>query len=203
MRHELLIEGVSHRLRPVVLDDAAFIAGLRSDPGLGRWIHPTANDPLAQRTWIAAYERRDGDVYFVVEARDAGRAEGLIGIYDIEQRSGGWRSAEWGRWILRSGSRAAVESAWLIYRAAFDRLGLDAVHCRTVADNAAVVSFHDSCGLSARRLLPRHVQLGGRWHDSVEHELLRADWPAVDQRLGALVQRLAQRPRGRLEAVHD
>ena len=69
MRHQLVIEGVSHRLRPVVSDDASLMAELRSDPLLARWIHACTNDPQQQRAWIAAYEERDGDAYFVIETR--------------------------------------------------------------------------------------------------------------------------------------
>lgn len=188
MRHELSLQGAAFRLRPVRDEDAGFIVGLRSDPELGRWLNPTSPRVEDQLSWLARYYERPGDYYFVIERLSTGAAEGLIGLYDVE---GG--EAEWGRWLLKPGSLAAVESAALVYRCAFELLKLEAVCCRTLAANARVVSFHDSCGIPERRLLPGHVELRGERVDAVEHRLTRAAWPAIDFRLTALAQLTARR----------
>lgn len=188
MRHELSLRGAAFGLRPVRDADAAFIVGLRSDPELGRYLNPTSPSVDDQLAWLARYYERPGDYYFVVERLATGAAEGLIGIYDVTAGE-----AEWGRWLLCPGSLAAVESAALIYRCAFEQLGLQAVHCRTLAANERVVSFHDSCGIAERRLLPGHVELRGERLDAVEHRLSRAAWPEVDARLGKLAQLTARR----------
>ncbi len=39
MRHSLTIDGPAFRLRPVCIEDAAFIAALRADPERGRYLH--------------------------------------------------------------------------------------------------------------------------------------------------------------------
>ena len=174
MRHNLTFEGLSFRLRPVNETDAAFIVNLRNDSSMNSWLHPISSQVEDQLAWLVQYFNREGDWYFVVERLD-GYAEGLISLYD---QFGG--TAEWGRWVLRSGSLAAVESAWLIYKCAFECLGLDAVYCRTVVANKSVVSFHDSCGVYERSLLPAHVELRGQRFDSIEHRLSRAAWPVVD-----------------------
>lgn len=188
MRHELQLSGTAFGLRPVRDEDAAFIVGLRSDPELARWLNPTSAKVEDQLAWLARYYERPGDCYFVIERLATGAAEGLIGIYDIERGE-----AEWGRWLLKPGSLAAVESVALIYRCAFEQLGLDAVCCRTLADNERVVSFHDSCGIAERRRLPAHVELRGEPHDAIEHRLTREAWPAVDARLTQLAQLTARR----------
>lgn len=201
MRHDHLIEGPGHRLRPVHDGDAAFIAALRAHPALSRHIHAGDGDVRRQLDWLRAYYDRPGDLYWVVEplvGAPGGAAEGVISVYDVDAAR---REAEWGRWVLRPGSLAAVESAWLVYRAAFERIGLDAVFCRTLADNAAVVSFHDSCGIPERRVLPKAVELRGARHDVVEHRLTAAQWPAVSQRLAALAERVARTARRRVPAA--
>jgi RimJ/RimL family protein N-acetyltransferase len=193
MQHGHVIEGPAFRLRPVAAADADLIVTLRNDPALARWLHAGAADVAAQRRWLADYEQRPGDFYFVIESRASGKAEGLIAVYDVDCSA---RSAEWGRWVLRPGSLAAVESAWLIYRFAFEVLGLQSLHCRTVADNEAVVSFHDSCGLTDKRVLPQAVELLGAQHDLVEHRLRAVDWIDVApnlERLAALTARRLQR----------
>lgn len=184
MRHDLCLDGEAFRLRPVGDDDAAFIVWLRRNPALSRYLHATDAGLDRQLQWLAAYYDRPGDYYFVVETCRGAEREGLVAIYD--QSADGTR-AEWGRWILREGSLAAPESAALVYRCAFDRLGLSEVYCRTVRDNAAVVSFHDSCGIRRRLVLPGHFELDGTRHDAVEHLVDRADWA----RFGPSLQRLA------------
>lgn len=188
MRHELSLRGEAFGLRPVADADAGFIVALRSDPELGRYLHATSTRVEDQLAWLAGYYERAGDYYFVIERLGSGEREGLISVYDVADGQ-----AEWGRWLLRPGSLAAVESAALIYRCAFDVLGLDAVCCRTLAANERVVSFHDSCGLTERRLLPAYVSQHGQDWDAVEHRLTRAAWPAVDARLGQLARLTARR----------
>lgn len=192
MRHDIRLAGAAFGLRPVTTRDAEFIVTLRGDASLNAFINSTSPRVEDQLAWIERYEQRAGDYYFVIERLSDHAAEGLVGIYDIADGEG-----EWGRWILRSGSLAAVESAALIYRCAFELLGLEAVMCRTVAANVRVVSFHDSCGVAQRRVLPCHVELRGQRWDAVEHRLSREAWPAVDARLSRLAQLTARRiPRG-------
>ena len=190
MRHDLKLEGLAFRLRPVTEADAPLILKLRGNPELNRFLHATSSRIEDQLHWLARYYERSGDYYFVVERAGGGAAEGVISLYDLDALKKG---AEWGRWILKPGSLAAVESAWLIYRCAFEMLDLDYVYCRTLADNAPVVAFHDSCGITARKLLPGHFELDGRSMDAVEHRVNRQDWPLIAPRLEKLAHMTARR----------
>jgi len=190
MRHDIRVEGHGYRLRPIADNDAALVVELRSNPELNRYLHAGAIDIPQQIAWFHGYYERPGDFYFVIERRTDGLPEGVISIYDAENGQ-----AEWGRWILRPESLAAVESAWLIYRTCFERLELDRICCRTVAANEKVVSFHDSCGIEARRMLPRHFELQGHWFDAVEHRVDRTAWVTLAPRLEKLARALARRSR--------
>lgn len=189
MRHELCIEGEAFSLRPVEVPDSDFIAKLRNDPRLRRFIHPGASDAESQRAWIESYFTRPNDYYFIIADRE-GAPEGTVAIYDVDPL----RSvAEWGRWVLRPGSLAAVESALLTYRIGFERLKLENMYCRTVAANESVVSFHDSAGLARGPRLASHVTLGNRSFDSIEHRAARREWPAIESNLAPLARRVAIR----------
>ena len=183
MNHDLLLEGSAFRLRPVTDDDAEFIVTLRSDPQLNKYIHASPSDVSAQLDWLAKYYQREGDYYFIVERNSNGNAEGVISLYDVDAAE---KKGEWGRWILKQGSLAAVESALLIYRCAFDELKLNKVFCRTVADNQAVVSFHDSCGITERSELPNHFRFGDRQVDAIEHVVDEVMWSSMRPRLEKL-----------------
>jgi len=190
MRHELTLQGQAFGLRPVRDADAAFILALRSNPALNQHLHATSPRLEDQLAWLAAYDERAGDYYFVIERLGSGQAEGVIAIYDLDEAAG---LAEWGRWILQPGSWAAVESAALIYQCAFQQLGLRSLYCRTVAENAQVVSFHDSCGITDRRLLPAHFELHGLALDAIEHHVSAQSWPSLAARLAPLCKLTARR----------
>jgi RimJ/RimL family protein N-acetyltransferase len=188
LHHNLSVEGHAFRLRPVEIDDAAFILELRLDPRRNRYLHRGATSLREQQIWIELYFERAGDYYFVIENRSTRSPEGTVGIYSLDQAA---RSAEWGRWIVRSGSLAALESACMVYTAAFDLLDLESVTCRTILENASAVAFHDSFGVSRTGILPRYFECDGRQLDAVEGRLTRARWNTLRENTLAKAARAA------------
>jgi RimJ/RimL family protein N-acetyltransferase len=176
VRHDLRLDGRAFRLRPIDLGDAGFVVTLRTDPRAAGRLHPVSGSVADQVAWLAGYLLRPGDWYWIVERRFDDAPEGTVGLYDLDEAAG---AAEWGRWILRPGSLAAAESALLLYRIAFEHLGLNEVYCRTVATNSAVVSFHDRSGLDRAGTVPGVFQLGEARVDAVKHRLRRESWPAT------------------------
>lgn len=185
MRHDIHLPGYAFRLRPVREADAPYIVDLRRRAG--EYLNRGALTEDGQLLWLARYFERAGDYYFVVESSGGARREGLVGVYDLSAANA---EAEWGRWVLEPGSNAAVESALLVYRCAFERLRLERVRCRTLAANAAVVAFHDSCGL-ARAAEEMMIEHNGARSSAVEHVLSRTGWPRTAERLERLARRFA------------
>ncbi len=190
MLHNLILEGPAFRIRPIADTDAPLVVSLRSQPGLVKYLHSISPKHEDQIAWLNEYYKRDNDYYFVVESLVGSTPHGLISIYNIDTVN---CCAEWGRWILRPGSLAAIESAWLIYRCAFESLKLHEVYCRTVAENERVVSFHDSCGISKRSILPEYFCINSRRIDAVEHRLDFTSWQNLEPRLQKLVNLTAAR----------
>jgi len=192
MRHSLTIDGPAFRLRPVCISDAVMIATLRGHPERGRYLHRAPPGADSQRVWLESYFERKDDYYFVIENRITGQSEGTVGIYNV-----GWsidgrndrlqRDAEWGRWVLRRGSLAAVESACLLYRLGFEMLDLDSIYCRTIIENASAVAFHDSFGMERKRLLPGYLD----GLDAIECRLTRARWATLREAIEEKVLRAA------------
>jgi RimJ/RimL family protein N-acetyltransferase len=178
-RHALWKKGERFGLRPVADEDADFLHGLRIDPELSRYIHPTPPDPAAQRAWLATYYERPDDYYFCVTDKVTAEREGAISLYNVDPTAG---TAEMGRWILRHGSLAGAESALLVYTIGFEDLALDRVYNRTVSANKAVVSFHRSCGLRVTDESHK-VTLAGVTYGVTEQSVDRADWPEVAAKL--------------------
>src|SRR5665213_380428 len=128
--HEFHLGGHRFALRPLGLADSAFVVELRSDPNLAKFINPTSPRVEDQERWTEEYLRRSGDYYFIVEDRETGDRLGAVSLYHVDEELG---EAEMGRWVIARGSLAAPESALLVYRAAFEELGLLRVYCRTIA----------------------------------------------------------------------
>jgi RimJ/RimL family protein N-acetyltransferase len=182
------MEGIAFRLRPVTIGDAAFIVELRTDPELSQFLHPISRLTSDQVEWLKRYFDRPHDYYFIIERKKTGEAEGTIGIYDLDPQA---KAAEWGRWILRRNSMAALESAILIYRTAFEVLDLNMLYCRTVAENRQVVSFHSSFGLEPHALLPGCFELGSQKFDAIEHRMERERWLERQPNLERKASRIA------------
>lgn len=169
------VEGRAFRLRPIEFGDAEFVVRLRVDVRAQGRLHPISSEVADQREWLERYFAREGDWYWIVERRDR-TPEGTIGLYDLDPATG---RAEWGRWILRSGSLAAPESALLMYSFAFEEIGLKEVRCRTVSTNAPVISFHNRTGLETVGTEVGAFVLGDESVDAVKHRLLLERWPAT------------------------
>jgi RimJ/RimL family protein N-acetyltransferase len=186
LRHDVTVEGFAFRLRPVQPSDAVTIVELRRDPSRSAFIHETDPSVEAQQRWLAAYAERPGDWYWAVERQDDGTTEGFLGIYDRDRDT-----AEWGRWVLRPGSLAAPESAWLVHQAGFQRLELATLLSRTLTDNGAVVALHERYGAERVRTIPGHARIGGVPHDAVEARMTRELWTTSGPRLEGMARRAA------------
>jgi RimJ/RimL family protein N-acetyltransferase len=186
--HNLTVDGYCYRLRPVTLDDAAFIVNLRTDSIRSKYINPISDDVSLQIDWLNCYFDRVGDYYFVVEHIESRKPEGLISLYDVSDRS-----AEWGRWIIETGSSCAIESAMLIYQLAFEHFSLESVYCRTLEVNGSVISFHDSSGANRSRRIENHVMIDNVFYSAIEHELRRETWEMVNQRLDSIAYRMSRK----------
>lgn len=163
MKHKCTLDGYCYRLRPVKLSDAEFIVKTRlEDAERNIYIHKISPDVSLQEEWIRNYLERDGDYYFIVENRFSNESEGLIAFYNVEGNK-----AEWGRWVIKKGSFAAAESVKLLYKIAFEQVGLDELYCDTIEDNKAVVSFHTSIGEKTREVIKDGVELNGTYYNAV------------------------------------
>jgi RimJ/RimL family protein N-acetyltransferase len=175
-------------LRPVKLGDAPFIVALRTDPLLNRFIHEISPQVEDQVAWLNHYFLRPDDYYFIVESVDSAEPQGTIGLYNADSESS---CAEWGRWILKRGSMAALESAWLIYEAGFSMLRLASLCSRTLAENRGVLSFHDSFGARRVAVLEQHFIVRGEPASAIEHHITAAEWPMLRAKHYSTISRLA------------
>jgi RimJ/RimL family protein N-acetyltransferase len=189
MRHEVKMEGYAFRIRPVTPLDAEFILSLRThDFKRLKFVHRVKNNLSDQVDWINSYYERPDEYYWIIEKKVGGIPQGTISIYNWDFQS---NSAEWGRWILKDDSLGAVESALLLYRVAFELLGLKFIYSITVAENARVVSFHNSVGARHVKTLEKYFVLDDVTYDAYQHEVSIDDFELVKNRLNPIAASIA------------
>jgi len=179
MRHSLHGEGFAVRLRPVELDDAAFIVWLRNLQHTKGKIGDSVSDIGAQEEWLHAYFDRPDDYYFIVET-EHGVPVGTYGFYNFEGTT-----AETGRWVIRKGVPAAAPCMMVALDLAFVTLRLTEVRARTVSTNATVLSIHRKIGFRQTGIEPGGQLIAGKPVDLVLSVLSAEDAPKVRARLHA------------------
>ena len=168
------------RIRPVRLEDAAFLVRLRNSPhALGK-LCDTAQEVSAQEAWLKKYFQRENDYYFIVERMRDGRAVGACSLYDIKDDV-----AEWGRWVIEPRVPAASISMWLSFHAAFDLLGLKTLHFLVVEDNVRMLSILKRIEAGWIGIHPAARLIGSRSVRFAELRVEKAEWPRISAQLDA------------------
>ena len=186
-----MIEGHAFRLREVTLDDVDFIIELRTNAALNQFINETPLDRGRQIAWLERQISSKDDYYFVVEGLDSKEKNGLISLYNIDRSN--QISGEWGRWILKAKSIAAIESALLIYQLGFETFKMDRMFCRTLEANKSVISFHEMCGLKETGRHKAYASIRGILFDAIEHSVEKESWPVLKEMLEVRAMRLSKR----------
>jgi RimJ/RimL family protein N-acetyltransferase len=163
-------------LRCVEERDAQIALDLRADPELTQYLPPLTVTLAQQKAWIASQRDRPGDWYFVAERKYGGQPEGFISLYALDMER---NRAEWGRWILKSGSLAAWECEFLVHLFSFQILNLSENYCRTITLNERALKNHDQMGMIRYQTLPGHFELRGERYDAVEHVMTATRWAEV------------------------
>ena len=141
------MKGKSISLSLINIDDAEFICQLRNNEELNKHISQTSSDVSAQKKWIEEYKDRESnnkEFYFIINRNDDQSRIGTIRLYAITEDE----RFCWGSWILNENKTrtAALESAILLYKFAFDELKLSSSYFQVDKRNTKVISFHLKSG---------------------------------------------------------
>jgi RimJ/RimL family protein N-acetyltransferase len=182
MKHSLVIEGFGVRLRPVRMEDAAFVVWLRNLDYVKGKVGDSATDVAGQETWLNNYFKREGDYYFIAETL-SGIPLGTHGIYDVRGTS-----AEKGRHIMRPEVMAGIPTAMLATDLAFGKMGLKELRATSVSTNLAVHSLHRKSGFKQVVIIHKAQTIEGKPVDLVQFLLAPEAWVKARERLLPLAQ---------------
>jgi len=180
MKHNIRLEGYEFSLRPVEIEDAEFIAEVRT-PDRSRFMNQIERTAEAQRRWLEDYFRRPDDYYFVVERRKDLRREGLLGLLDFDHIN---HSAQWGRFIMQPGSLAASEAALLTTRLAFGMFDLNEIWGTVLKDNRPMASYLESLGFQNRETVL--LSVNGEMLEQDKYVLTRDRWKDFESKITKL-----------------
>jgi RimJ/RimL family protein N-acetyltransferase len=136
----MILTGKYVRLRPLTVDDAEVTLAWRMSDRASL-LHRGAETAEAQRDWIAS---REGEYNFVMELLD-GRPVGmisLIGITETQAESARFLIGEPQLVALYGPGRIAADAQWLLFRFAFDSLGVRKLVGTVNAANTGSLKWH-------------------------------------------------------------
>jgi RimJ/RimL family protein N-acetyltransferase len=135
MQHNWKTEGFGVRIRPVVLEDAAFIVWLRGLDHTKGYLGDSASGVAEQEAWLRTYFAREDDFYFITETPG-----GIpLGTHGLSNHANG--SAEAGRLIIRPDVPAAVPTSLITFDLAFGEMGLKELRGTSVSTNEKVHTY--------------------------------------------------------------
>lgn len=146
---------------------------------------------VAMAAWVdmlLEYQRRGTDLPFAVLHQETGRAIGATRYMDIRPQHRGLEIG--GTWYTPQFQRTPVntEAKYLLLEHAFERLGCIRVQFKTDSRNLRSQRAIERIGAQKEGVLRKHlITPAGVERDSVYYSILNDEWPAVKQRLIALL----------------
>ena len=173
------IAGRYVELRSCNEDDASFTRDIRKDPEFVKFLPEVNNTLEEQKEWIRRQREKDGDYFFVVWDKEGNRI-GTISVYEVNGDH-----AESGRLAIKgSNPFQGIEAQILIFRFAFEVLGLQCIDGFIYADNERAIRFNKQFG---GKQYPPETDENGRV--IVRFEIWREDFEKVDKRMSSILYR--------------
>ena len=140
MVYDGIIKGRYVYLKSADQDDVEFTLSLRQNPLLTRYLPKLDISIEQQKTWIASQREKAGDYFFVARTQDD-TPIGTVSIYEIQGDT-----SESGRLALIGDPLQNIEASLLLFRFAFDIVGLKRVTGYIVDGNKRADRFNKQFG---------------------------------------------------------
>jgi diamine N-acetyltransferase len=168
-------------LRPLTVADAELTLAWRRGQR-ARLLNAGSTTVEQQAQWIAG--RPDTEYNYVIELATSRHPIGMLSLIDVDLVH---RRGETARFLIgdeaaAQGVPAAVEAMKLLYRLAFDELGLLRVWGTVVATNTLMVKWQKFLGMKEEGRLRQHLYLDGTFHDAVLLGLLAEEYRTITLR---------------------
>jgi RimJ/RimL family protein N-acetyltransferase len=170
MLHSWKTEGFGVRIRPVKLEDAAFIVWLRGLDRTKGKLGDSAAGVADQEAWLQTYFKREDDFYFITETL-SGIPLGTHGISHVANGSG-----EAGRLIIRPVVPGAVPTSLITFDLAYGEMGLKELRGTSVSTNEKVHSYVRKFGFRQTGIEAGARTIAGQPVDIVHFAMTAEEW---------------------------
>lgn len=140
MVYKETIKGKYVSLKSATIEDAEFTLALRKDPALTKYLPRLDISIDQQKEWIASQREKADDYFFVVRNID-NQPIGTVSIYEINGDT-----SESGRLALVGNALENTEASMLLFKFAFEMLGLKKVTGYIVDGNKRAERFNRQFG---------------------------------------------------------
>lgn len=140
MTYEKKIKGQFVYLKSVTIDDADFTLALRQNPALTKYLPKLDITLEQQKNWINTQREKTGDYFFIVR-NNLGNPIGTVSIYNVTGDE-----SESGRLALTGNALENTEAVMLLFRFAFNVLGLKKITGYIVDGNKRAIRFNQLFG---------------------------------------------------------
>jgi RimJ/RimL family protein N-acetyltransferase len=132
---QIQLTGNATILKSIEMDDAEFVANLRSIPTVYEFLSNTGEITLKQQEeWLLNFLQNCEDFYFIIIDKNTRKKTGTISLYNFNAIT---KDTEFGRYICTNNINA-IESELMILQFAFNVMKLDKVYCKTADENSKV-----------------------------------------------------------------
>jgi RimJ/RimL family protein N-acetyltransferase len=167
-----MINGKRVKLRQLERKHFPLVLKWRNDPEIMKHFFEAAPISEEQQNRWFDKELTTGNFNWVIVAdmlEGGAYAEpqivGTVGMYGIDYRN---RKCSWGRLILDPvcrGRKMGIETELLVYKYAFEHLGMNKVYGEALVSNETILKIHEKTGNVVEGVLKQHVYKDGKFHD--------------------------------------
>jgi RimJ/RimL family protein N-acetyltransferase len=188
-----VLRGEFVTLRPLRVDDAELTHRWRHAER-AKFLNQASATVALQAAWIAA--RPASEHNFIIELND-GHPVGMLSLVGIDHAN---HHAEPARFLIgdeaaAQGVPVAAEAMKLLYRLAFDELGLVRLHGTVAANNRLMLKWQKYLGMKEEGRLRNHLCQNGQFHDAVVVGLLVDEYRKIAlPRMNGLIAAARVRP---------
>ena len=169
----MLVTGKFIRLRLLHPSDALMTLNWRlSDRAL--LLNKGSENVEQQEEWIRT--RPSNELNFVIELLSE-KPVGMISLININNTN---KNAEAARFLIGEeavsrGTPVAIESMMLLYKIAFENLGLERIYGTVVEDNILMLKWQKFFGMRQEGVMRKHYFINNKFQDAIMVGILKED----------------------------
>jgi RimJ/RimL family protein N-acetyltransferase len=170
----MILEGKYINLRKLASSDAEKTFKWRHS-SRANLLNKGAESVEGQRKWIES--RSDSEINFMIELKNSTQV-GMISLIAINLIN---KNAESARFLIgeeeqSQGIPVAIESMMLLYRYAFETLGLERIYGTVLEENTAMLKWQKFFGMSEEGVMRKHYYINGKYQDAIMVGILKNEY---------------------------